>query len=146
MSQYAAIREYRPVEFLDRDGVPNRQPFNSHYARHLDTYPWTHFGTFTTKQALSQKATFRLASEIASQIHCLMIPSKLKMFWVAEAFNSRDGYHLHCLLYCPREQDIVHLKHWYKRYGLCKILPKRGGASSYVAKYLHRDNNEYDYI
>ena len=120
---------------------------SNHYAIFLDTLPWTHFATFTTKLILSQNAAPRLATKIASQINAQMPTNHLKMFWVAEAFKSGDGYHLHILLYSPRNHDINRLKLWYENsHGFCKILPKRGPASAYVVKFIHKEQTEYGLI
>lgn len=117
------------------------------YASYLDQMRWTHFGTFTSDKILSRNAGRRLAYEIAKQITTRMLPDMLKMVWVIEAFQARDGYHLHALLYCPREADVTALRQWYKNsYGVCKIMPKRGRASKYLVKHIHREQNDYGFI
>ena len=132
---------------LDGPLMPKRQTINDSYARHLDRFNWTHFATFTTKNELGIKAARRLAETIGSKIHCHMLQSKLKMFWMAEAFSFRDVYHLHCLLYCPRPGDAEQLKKWSeKSIGTCRILPKKGRASDYVVKHIHKAHSDYDLI
>lgn len=128
-----------PNNHLDDRGGSNQ------YATFLDTIPWTHFATFTTKHILTLNATRRLANRIASKMPTQR--NSIKMFWVGEQFKSGDGYHLHCLINCDREVYINQLKIWYEDlYGFCKILPKNGRASSYVTKCLGHGLIEYDII
>lgn len=119
---------------------------SSSYADLVNHQGFTHFSTFTTSEILSQKSARRLAQKIASRI-----PSSssngLKMFWVSEAFDSRDGFHLHALLKVSSKADIQELKRWYElHFGKCKILLKRGNAAGYVAKHLMRPNTDYDFL
>lgn len=125
---------------LDTRSVP------SEYAKFLDKLEWTHFATFTTKLEVGYKAVERLAEKIAKKI-----PTKnsagLKMFWVGEQFANGDGYHLHCLIFCPQSREANQLKMWYEAtHGLCKVLSKKNGASSYVVKKLDHRLTEYGFF
>jgi len=69
------------------------------------------------------------------------------MFWVAEQFHGRDGFHLHSLLTCPYRADAI-WNYWFHRYGRARILlydPAIGG-SGYVAKYVTKRIADYDLI
>jgi len=118
---------------------------SNHYAKFINTLPWTHFGTFTTKHILSLNATRRLANGIAFRIPNQR--NSIKMFWVAEQFKSGDGYHLHCLINCSEQLFIYQIKNWYENtHGFCRILPKNDRASSYLIKNLRHPLSDYGVI
>lgn len=120
---------------------------NNQYSKFIDNLPFTHFGTFTTSLELNREGSRKLADQIAAKITTRSLPHNIKMFWVAESFNSREGYHLHCLIYCPLPLHVTKLNLWFRSaYGHCKILSKKGAASRYVAKYIHLPQNDYGII
>ncbi len=126
---------------LDGRGVPYQ------YARFLNTLPWSHFATFTTRESIGRFATRRLIQKISKKIPIRSSQSNVKIFWAAEQFKSKDGYHIHCLINCPLPGHIAELKSWYENnHGFCKILPKNGRASDYVVKNISHVLNDYDLL
>jgi hypothetical protein len=130
-----------PQRALDGRGMPHQ------YSKFLNTLPWTHFGTFTTKEQLTLDASRRLVDKIASKLPTPKEKLGCKLFWVAEQFKSGDGYHFHILLNCVGSAHIKHLKDWYEgSYGFCKILNVNGRAASYMTKYLGRPLTDYGIV
>jgi hypothetical protein len=119
---------------------------NPEYARFLNTLPFTHFATFTTKGISGKEAIRRLANRIGKQIKTYIKTSGVKMFWVAEAFQSGDGFHIHALLYCPQPGQVARIEKWYQVYGRCKIYPKNYRAAAYVVKHITHQQNQYDLV
>ena len=111
----------------------------------LDALNFTHFCTFTTTLPIGLGSTRR----IAEKLYFFMGGSRLSsIFWVAEKFEVREGYHFHALIRTPlRPVDIWN---WYfSRYGRCQIidntLPERMlPASFYVSKYITKKVSDYD--
>lgn len=53
----------------------------------------------------------------------LLSDKALKIFWVAEKFAQRDGYHIHALLSVPQRHDLAHVVHSKGRYiGYARLL------------------------
>lgn len=130
-----------PYRALDGKGV------SLAYSEFLNALPWTHFGSFTTKNILTLNSARRLVDKIASKIPAPKQPLDCKLFWVAEQFKSGDGYHLHILMNCVGSAHIKHLKGWYEgSIGFCKILNANGRAASYMTKYLGHPLTDYGLV
>jgi len=129
-----------------------------HYGEFLNTLPWDYFCTFTAPYSLSEKAARRSMGKLKSQL-TIQNGSEPTIFWVAEPFDSKHGYHLHALLRDtgkpePGRVGIIK-KTWQKvikgKYGsenrFTTVLPydPNLGGHYYVAKYLHRYNADYDF-
>jgi hypothetical protein len=67
------------------------------YVSYLETLPWTYFITGSTRYELTLKSTRRLAERWFEAIKT----NGSILFWVAEKFECKDGYHMHGLLYIP---------------------------------------------
>jgi len=111
----------------------------------LDAINFTHFCTFTTSLPTSVNGARRIAERVYFFIGGRSASS---MFWVAEKFEVRDGFHFHALLRTPlRPIDIWS---WYfTRYGRCQIidntLPERMlPATYYCSKYIVKKIADYD--
>lgn len=106
---------------------------------------FTHFCTFTSRRPISLNATRRIAENVAKYVDAGNTGS---MFWAAEKFDVREGYHFHALLATPiNAMDIFG---WYfPRYGRCQIIdntdPERQQqASYYCSKYVTKALADYD--
>jgi hypothetical protein len=129
-----------------------------HYGEWLNTMEWDFFCTFTTSYSLSKNAAInsmgRLKNHLSMQNGC-----EPTIFYVAEPFDSKYGYHLHALMKdnCkPGLERVSLIKEAWQRvskgkYGkankFTKIVPydRNLGGNYYVAKYLHRYNAEYGF-
>lgn len=108
----------------------------------LDGHEWDYFSTFTTRYPITLKSARRLMEKVGKH-SCLTKDSM--MFWVAEHFEVRDGYHTHALMKTPL--DASSIWQWYfKRYGRASILTYRKniGGTGYVAKYVTKKIADYD--
>ena len=111
----------------------------------LDTIDFTHFCTFTTRKPISLGSTRRIAEKVAKYVDAGQTST---MFWAAEQFDVRDGFHFHALLRTPMNQlDIFG---WYfERYGRCQLInnqdpDRRQAASYYCSKYITKKLTDYD--
>ena len=85
--------------------MPNIQKLDSPYANWLDTMPWDFFCTFTTRYSLTipqaRKAMERLYPRTFDY-------GGSTLFWCAEPFDTKCGYHIHGLI---RLDDRSHKYH-----------------------------------
>lgn len=126
------------------------------YATWLETIKWNKFATFTTPYEMS----LRSARRIMERYH-----GKLKiegqeswMFWVAEKFKLKDGYHMHALLKVdfPWDnellwmlwQDVSVYKGQSSKYNRCDIQNRnfKKKAGSYLCKYLLKNTSDFDIL
>jgi hypothetical protein len=128
------------------------------YGVFINSFPWDYFCTFTTRYPLSmnaaRKAMARLHSSLKSNYGCC------QLFWTAEPFDSNYGYHIHALIKFSelqsRNMEPLIKKSWQvvskgrgqKEYNNTTIKPYDStmGGNYYVAKYLSRDNADYDIL
>lgn len=75
-----------------------------HYAEWIGSFDWDHFVTFTT----GYKMTLASARRAMKRVHSIyntntygdpIIVGGMRMFWVAEPFDVKEGYHTHALTY-----------------------------------------------
>lgn len=70
------------------------------------------------------------------------------MFWAAEKFDVREGFHFHALLRTP--YNALDIWNWYyPRFGRCQLIDnhapdRRLAASWYVSKYITKEVTDYD--
>ena len=84
----------------------------------------------------------------------------VRIFWVAEPFDTKYGYHTHALVYIEhylaRNMKALLNKAWQvvtgggggKKYNntVLKQYDEKLGANYYVAKYMMRNNADYDIL
>lgn len=111
----------------------------------LSSIDFSHFCTFTTRKPVSIAATRRIAEAVGLQFDAGRLTT---MFWAAEEFDVREGYHFHALLKTPyHPMDIFNW--YYPRYGRCQIIhnadpDRRHSASYYCSKYVTKRLADYD--
>lgn len=128
------------------------------YGEWLNTMEWDFYCTFTTRYSMSREAArnsmYRLNNFLTEQ-YCF----KPTIFWVAEPFDTKYGYHLHALLkvqgkptsnlahYIKKAWQIVSKGKYGKEYNFTVIKPYDAnlGGNYYVAKYLHRYDSDYGF-
>jgi len=117
----------------------------SAFAGFLDALDFTHFCTFTTRLPVSVGATRRIAERVARHVDAGRSAS---LFWCAEKFDVRDGFHFHALLRTGAHK--LDLWGWYfPRYGRCQIIDNREPdrqlkASYYCSKYITKAISDWD--
>lgn len=116
---------------------------------------WDYFATFTTRYDMTLKSTRRLMERFVDRAKRFTMAEDLRLFWVAEKYELKDGYHCHGLLKC--ESDIKPLWEVYQvvtgarsqgdsAYLKLKPFQKGGGAPRYCAKYLLKSYADYDML
>ncbi len=131
------------------------------YVSGLETIKWNYFATFTTPYELTLKSARRLMVKFHK---AMKIPGREDwMFWVAEKYKLKDGYHLHALIKTSAPWDAESLWLLYqdksvyngqksnrkdgKVYNRCDIRkrdPKKSAVEymlkdvRYVTKYMGR--------
>jgi hypothetical protein len=128
------------------------------YGLWLNSQSWDYYGTFTTRQSLTLTGA-RRSMERLYRLLAADYNSDPKIFWVAEPFDTKYGCHLHALLKLPNNHTSLKTKikdAWQvvsygkgkKEYNntTIKVYDKKKGAHFYIAKYLHRDDADYDIL
>lgn len=145
--------------------------------KYLEALPWTFFLTGSTRYELTLKSTRRLMERWFDEFKT---PGSM-LFWVAEKFECKDGFHGHGLLYMPAGPEgpdrtlfnrlidawqwatgnkTILVTSWYKEGGRSKMewdktkwnalnlkhYDKKRGAGGYCAKYVFKDDADYDLL
>jgi len=141
-----------------------------HWADYLESQEWDFFGTFTTGYSMTLPAA-RRAMERLRDIYKrettfgpMSTEVGMRIFWVAEPFDTKEGYHTHALIYshnrCLKDslnedglsEDFARLKRSWdiaagskvgSRCDIQRYVPARG-ANSYLGKYLMKSHCDYE--
>jgi hypothetical protein len=143
----------------------NAVNIKSAYIDYLQTLPWTFFITGSTRYELTLKSVRRLMERWYEAI----CTERSRLFWVAEKFELKDGYHSHGLLHIENSDLNFHrlIDQWqwatgnkaignnsgkiewqketWNALNLQKYDPTRG-AGGYCAKYVLKSNADYDLL
>lgn len=125
------------------------------FAGFLDCISFDYFCTFTTRKPISLLSCRRIAQKVVYRITrfddlYFRSDPNASIFWAAEKFELRDGYHFHALI--KANIDKYQLWDWYfRRYGRCQIIDNREpdrqlAASYYLSKYITKEISDYDLI
>jgi len=116
----------------------------------LGKYKFETFATFTTKKTLQLTGARRMAENFARHIDA---GNSSTMFWAAEPFDSKIGYHFHGLINTyGRISNLEMRNYWseYKDFGysdFLKIHRKLGAKDqieNYCSKYITKRLADYD--
>jgi len=125
-------------------------PYQRTFSDFLGQYKFETFATFTTKQTLELTGARRMAENFARHIGAGQDSS---MFWAAEPFDSKIGYHFHGLINTyGRISNLEMRDYWseYKDFGYSDFLKIRRAlgsedmVESYCAKYITKHLADYD--
>lgn len=136
-------------------GLPSNEIIIA-YADWLNSMDWGFYCTLTTRYSMSVKSARRSAERLYS--HLQKNIGGIRLFWVAEPFDAKYGYHIHALIHFvnPILYDAKELikKAWQviskgkggKEYNNTVIQPYKSelGANYYVSKYVLRNNSDFD--
>lgn len=116
------------------------------FAGFLDVLDFDYFSTFTTRRPISLNSTRRIAENVEKFIDA---GNDGSIFWAAEPFDVREGYHFHALMKC-KAHPIEIFNWYYPRYGRCQIIlntdpMKKRAASYYLSKYCTKHLSDYDW-
>lgn len=129
---------------------------NIAYAEWLNTMDWGFYCTLTTRYSMSMRSARRAAERLYS--HLQKNIEGIRLFWVAEPFDTNYGYHIHALIQfsnstsknaiglIKKAWQVVTKGNRMKEYNNTVIEPYNSelGANFYISKYLLRSNSDYD--
>jgi len=114
------------------------------YSDWINDQPWTNFPTFTTSYELTLPSARRLMerTHLAFKRYS---GGDCRLFWVAEPFEVKDGYHCHGLLYLPdsmiNSKGYLHRHHFqnlvdiYTKMAGSKLVANNGGKLAYDKRH-----------
>jgi hypothetical protein len=119
----------------------------------LSNENWTHYATFTTGYELTLNSARRAMHRIHDNLDKMM---PCTMFWAAEPFDVKTGYHTHALISTHEHLSYKALHEmWQKvcgngrkgnqRLDISKFDPQRN-AGYYLSKYITKRLSDYDYL
>jgi len=119
------------------------------WAGYLDSMNLDYFCTFTTRKPISLASTRKIAERVAGRIDA---GGTTTMFWAAEKFDVREGFHFHALIKIHLQHHITPETIWawyFPRFGRCQVIDNRDPdrqqtASWYSAKYMTKELADYD--
>jgi hypothetical protein len=141
---------------LPKQSITPKETLVNTWGVYLDTFNWQYYCTFT---ALKPMSLILARSSMTSLYNALNKQySPVQMFWVAEPFDTKYGYHTHALLSLNlpihKKNEITIKKNWAaviggkstKFYNRTLVMPyiKNWGANFYLSKYLHKHSCDHD--
>jgi hypothetical protein len=126
---------------------------NSVIGEWLTNQNWSHWATLTTGYEL----TLNSARRAAHRFHDVLDRSApTKIFWAAEPYDLKDGFHLHALLDVPKHlefKNIVDIWQKVSKGGKGKwnridlqTYDSNKGAGYYLSKYITKRLSDYDLL
>lgn len=129
------------------------------YGEFLEKTNWTFYCTLTTSYSLTLNSARRCVERYHESLK-FNFGIENQIFWIAEPFDCKYGYHLHALikLNClrPLEQKNTLNKAWQlvtrgsygKSYNwsIFDTYKPNNGGNYYVSKYIGRDDIEYGFL
>lgn len=137
--------------------------YSHELANWLNTLDFNYFCTFTTKYEMTLNSARRVMTKYLDRVKKQGVAPLL--FWVAESFELKDGYHTHALLKVNAPENVLPQvwqqlkKDWqtvsipreqkgsdvYHRVTIDSVDPKRAGTL-YCTKYVTKNFTDYDLI
>lgn len=135
-----------------KKSISSSETIKQAWIRFLSSQQWTFFVTLTTGYSLGNYAARSAAERFYSRIKASGLQ---RMFWVAEPFSDREGYHIHLLAYStPRLHPAYLIECWQIVSGGRRLAQNNRvdiqvfdplkGASHYVAKHIQCRFSDYD--
>lgn len=148
---------------FEKKPKPRKQIIQTEYANWLEDQDWDFYCTFTTNYELTLKSARRIMVKLHDTLN--KNHSSTRLFWVAEPFDCKEGFHTHGLLYfhdrdyqntsiTGNSLDFELLRRSWLRCNpksaksYCKLerFQKSKGATSYVGKYMNKYRSDYDLL
>lgn len=125
------------------------------YGQWLSAYDdWTHWITLTTRYELTLKSARRIAVGFHKE---LMRAGPCRIFFAAEPFDVKEGFHLHVLGKIPNILNTKCIAQTYQgvsgnkdlkkeKWNRISLEPYNGklGAGYYIGKYISKQLSDYD--
>jgi hypothetical protein len=131
---------------------PLANTYSDVFGGFLESTEWSYWCTFTTGWELTLPSARRMANKIFTKFCGAMGQGDLfqienpAMFWAAEPFDCRNGFHIHALMRTGADAKQIYT--WSKKkYGRAQVIKyqKGKGAASYCGKYITKRLSDYDY-
>jgi len=115
------------------------------YGKWLEQYDWDYFCTFTTPYELTLKSSRRMMDFLALKF---LLGPESKMFWAAEKFDVKEGYHIHALIQSMMKQHMISDRYKELYHGRPRVLKydSNKGGNYYFSKYITKQIIDYDFI
>lgn len=147
------------MKYTSTSSLPLTQRLVNEYGNFLGQTNWTFYCTLSTTYPLNIKIAQRYIEMTHEQLQT-NFNLKTQIYWVAEPFDSKYGFHLHCLVKFdnkePHKYKKVLIKAWQivtkgsygEKYNWTSIVPYDAnlGAKYYVVKFIGRNDIEYGFI
>jgi hypothetical protein len=143
---------------LPKQSITPKDTLINAWGTYLNTFSWQYYGTFTASKPMS----LTLARSAMTNLHDALNKqyTPVQMFWVAEPFDTKYGYHTHALLSLNlpinKKTEKTIINNWAavvggkstKFYNRTLIMPyvKNWGAHFYLSKYLHKHSCDHDFF
>ena len=85
------------MKYTSTSSLPLSQRLVNEYGNFLGQTNWTFYCTLSTQNPLSVKSAQRYIERTHEQLQT-NYNLETQMYWVAEPFDSKYGFHLHCLV------------------------------------------------
>jgi len=117
-------------------------PYQRAFSDFLGQYKFETFATFTTKKTLQLTGARRMAENFARHIGA---GESTTMFWAAEPFDSKIGYHFHGLINTyGRISNLEMRNYWSDFLEIRRALGQEDQVESYCAKYISKRLSDFD--
>ena len=147
------------MKYTSTSSLPSSESLINEYGKYLGLTDWTFYCTLSTHYSLRVKSAQRYIEKTHEQLeHNFNL--KTQMYWVAEPFDSKYGFHIHCLVKFSCKDPLEHkkdlIKAWQrvtkgkngKKYNWTNIVPydPKLGGKFYVVKGIGRNDVEYGFL
>ena len=130
----------------------NNRTVQDELGKWLGGHDWTFWATPTTGYTM----TLNSARRAMHRLHDILDRrSPTTMFWAAERFDCKEGYHTHTLIKTNDDFNLI-VQAWQKASGGIKEgswqriqldhYDKQLGASHYLSKYVTKKITDYDLL
>ena len=139
--------------------LPLSQRLVNEYGSYVGQTNWTFYCTLSTKYPLTLNSARRSIIRLHEFIKIIQ-KIENEIFWIAEPFDSKYGFHIHCLVKfkCidPHKRKKELIKAWQtvtkgsygKKYNWTSIVSYDAnlGAKYYVVKGIGKNDVEYGFL
>lgn len=147
--------------YVGRSKISHREEVRNAYADWIGQYDWTYWATFTTRYKLTMPSARKAVEGMYKQ---LSKAGNVRIFFVCEPFDLREGYHIHALMQVQGNLKYQHILQTWQHVSGNKRKPKdneepstwnrvelerydkRKGARHYVGKYMTKNACDYDLL
>lgn len=105
----------------------------------LKTFDWSHWATLTTNYELTLKSARRIAVGLHKEFSRA---GDSKIFFAAEPYDLKEGYHLHCLIKIPDILNTRNIVETYQHVSGNRQLKRTPKANKELEKVFDSNNKQ----